>query len=575
MGKKSSKTAASAVEPGRNQVPSVPSLPMQGQKQRGGSELAPVRQLQIVAMLVAILWIVGAAVVSRYLVESVTGAEFARQNEKVKTQTALIAQLIEKELHLAEQIAVALSHEADIITLTTQMNARAAEIRKMTIPQRKSFLKNNSQSRAVDALFDRLQNNVDLTSVFLLDAGGNCVASGYLEAIKDGRKLGCWGGNYATRQYFKQTRRKGEGRQFAVGRRAPQPSLFFARSVTSGGRFAGAVVVRVDAARLASSLRDMMSVTWVTDRNGISISSTRDAYVFRHIGKTFRAVPSQSVIEDVYAQKILKTIPIKTDREFPRVWQLWRLNEAPMVFHRMRVKGRDFDVWHGVNAESALSLHERSWYFAIVIIVSGLLLIMVIERVLDAHQRRLASMATLAEVNRSLEQVSNRLYAIATKDHLTQISSRGYFLQRLKTAVREAHTERHPMCLMQIDIDFFKRINDTHGHPAGDAAIRQMADICRQAVHGRDPLGRLGGEEFAIGLIDCTIPSAIKVAEKLRESVASTPLIFEGETIRFSCSIGLAGLMPDSTPESLLRASDQALYNAKNAGRNCVKVAEK
>ena len=198
---------------------------------------------------------------------------------------------------------------------------------------------------------------------------------------------------------------------------------------------------------------------------------------------------------------------------------------------------------------------------------------MVIERVLDSHQRRLANLATLAEVNRSLEKVSNRLYDIATKDHLTQISSRGYFLQSLKSAVREAQTEGRPMCLIQIDIDYFKCINDTHGHPAGDAAIRQMADLCRQAIHGRDILGRLGGEEFAIGLIDCNVTSATNISEKLRESVAATPLAYEGKTIRFSCSIGIAPLTQDSTPESLLGASDRALYDAKNSGRNCVKVA--
>ena len=183
-------------------------------------------------------------------------------------------------------------------------------------------------------------------------------------------KLGCWGGNYATRQYFSQTQSKGVGRQFAVGKRVPEPSLFFAKSVkSSGGHFAGAVVVRVDAAKLISSLKRMPSVTWVTDQHGIAISTTRDAYMLRHIGTAFHRIPPHTVLNDVYAQSVLKTIPLQKDTVLPGDWRIWRLNDAPMVFHRMQVKGRNFDVWHGFNVESSLSLHTRSWYFAIAIIV--------------------------------------------------------------------------------------------------------------------------------------------------------------------------------------------------------------
>jgi diguanylate cyclase (GGDEF)-like protein len=123
-------------------------------------------------------------------------------------------------------------------------------------------------------------------------------------------------------------------------------------------------------------------------------------------------------------------------------------------------------------------------------------------------------------------------------------------------------------------VDRFKSLNDTHGHEAGDAALRHLAKLLRRGLRERDIAARMGGEEFALWLPETALGEAEEVAERIRFAIESTPLPWKGRGIGFTCSIGVAAV-PDITGEveNLYGAADTALYRAKDAGRNRVVVA--
>ena len=134
---------------------------------------------------------------------------------------------------------------------------------------------------------------------------------------------------------------------------------------------------------------------------------------------------------------------------------------------------------------------------------------------------------------------------------------------------------KNALSLIMMDIDFFKRINDLHGHIAGDAVLTKLSEVCSQNLRKNDILGRIGGEEFAALLPQTNLSNALNVAENLRQLIEDITVIDEvsGATINFAVSIGVSCLISEQdTLESLLSNADKALYKAKNNGRNQVQV---
>jgi diguanylate cyclase (GGDEF)-like protein len=169
------------------------------------------------------------------------------------------------------------------------------------------------------------------------------------------------------------------------------------------------------------------------------------------------------------------------------------------------------------------------------------------------------------ELQMALELASNT-------DSMTGVSNRRYFMPLLQAEMQRGLRYNHPSSLMILDIDHFKMINDTHGHPTGDIVIRAVADICRAVARQFDVVARIGGEEFAVLVIDATLPNALGVAERIRSSIAETRITsLAGIEFSFTISIGVAEQPLDNISEQrLIQLADSALYQAKTAGRNCV-----
>ncbi|MGY6710410.1 MAG: diguanylate cyclase [Rhizobiaceae bacterium] len=158
-------------------------------------------------------------------------------------------------------------------------------------------------------------------------------------------------------------------------------------------------------------------------------------------------------------------------------------------------------------------------------------------------------------------------------DPLSGLFNRRGFEGKLAEMLAKRGPDGPPLSLVYIDLDRFKSINDTFGHAAGDRVIEAFADILREASAGLHVIGRVGGEEYAVALSHCNAPTAQLFAESVRAAFGETQVEGFPAGQRFSASFGVATLEGAETPSALMERADAALYEAKRAGRNCVRLA--
>lgn len=170
------------------------------------------------------------------------------------------------------------------------------------------------------------------------------------------------------------------------------------------------------------------------------------------------------------------------------------------------------------------------------------------------------------------DEVNRRLAAL---DELTGVANRRSIIAALDRDVGRAIRTREPLAVMMVDIDFFKHVNDTHGHLAGDRVLRNVADVIRSRIRAQDIVGRYGGEEFLVVLVDTSAQGARRLAEQLREAVQAASCHWGAQRLAVTVSIGVFGgrLEPGDSWDQLIHAADSALYRAKQAGRNRVEMA--
>lgn len=163
------------------------------------------------------------------------------------------------------------------------------------------------------------------------------------------------------------------------------------------------------------------------------------------------------------------------------------------------------------------------------------------------------------------EKLSDQLRDIICRDTLTNVATRHFFFERMEM------TPGACGLVLMVDIDHFKRINDTHGHPVGDAAIRTVAHTLTRLCRGQDIVCRFGGEEFVIFIYDVDAETGLGMAEILRECVAGTKVILKDLSFHVTVSIGGAMKADGDDIDMVIGAADEALYVAKESGRNrCV-----
>ena len=168
----------------------------------------------------------------------------------------------------------------------------------------------------------------------------------------------------------------------------------------------------------------------------------------------------------------------------------------------------------------------------------------------------------------------SKVLQYATLDALTNLNNRRQFEIRLKQEIATTKRQKTPLCAMMIDIDFFKKVNDTYGHASGDEVLRTAASVIKAQLRESDIPARYGGEEFAVLLPYTHIEEAVIVGERLRKAVEETQIFIDKKNINVTISMGLAEFGQEENGEELFKRADSALYEAKESGRNRVCISK-
>jgi diguanylate cyclase (GGDEF)-like protein len=193
----------------------------------------------------------------------------------------------------------------------------------------------------------------------------------------------------------------------------------------------------------------------------------------------------------------------------------------------------------------------------------------------DVLHARMDTHLKMAEAVRMIRAQRDMLSALAAIDGLTGVYNRRTLDARLEEEIVRTRRYSHPLSALFMDLDHFKAVNDRLGHPAGDEALRLFAARAQDMLRASDALFRYGGEEFFALLPETKIDDALEVAERIRGSLETTPIPLAGIPTTLTVSIGVAELPAgfQGLAQDFVQLADKAMYEAKQAGRNCVRVA--
>jgi diguanylate cyclase (GGDEF)-like protein len=202
------------------------------------------------------------------------------------------------------------------------------------------------------------------------------------------------------------------------------------------------------------------------------------------------------------------------------------------------------------------------------------------EHIEDLHRLRNGDMVKIGRTifkfiasNNIEAAYHDEIYRMTTVDGLTQVFNRRYFEDAIERELSRSRRYTRPLSLVLLDIDHFKKINDSYGHLAGDAVLKDVALAIRAKTRREDVFARFGGEEFALLLPEVDHKGAAQLAEKARKLVEKHSFSFDGETIPVTVSAGVATVQKkNEDPNELIRRADEKLYEAKSSGRNRVAV---
>jgi two-component system cell cycle response regulator len=200
--------------------------------------------------------------------------------------------------------------------------------------------------------------------------------------------------------------------------------------------------------------------------------------------------------------------------------------------------------------------------------------IIALDMSLAIETYHLSHVQTLEDSLERSHRQQKTLRAAASTDSLTGFANHKAIITELRNALEQPTHNNRPVVAVMADIDYFKQVNDTHGHPVGDKVLIEVARRIRSALRDFDEIGRYGGEEFLLVLNGASPETAKHVAERIRQHVADQPINLQGLEIQTSISLGVADARDNDSIDTLLARADKALYQAKTAGRNCVVLAD-
>ncbi|HSE41703.1 MAG TPA: diguanylate cyclase, partial [Acidobacteriota bacterium] len=182
----------------------------------------------------------------------------------------------------------------------------------------------------------------------------------------------------------------------------------------------------------------------------------------------------------------------------------------------------------------------------------------------------------IKQLQDELKEKNNRLRELSGTDELTKLANRRRFMEQFTNEFSRAIRYEKKLSFVILDVDFFKRVNDSHGHLAGDAVLEQLGQVMMKNMRKSDVLARYGGEEFTLLLPETGLKGSVIHAERIRKDIQSTQFSYEDKKIRITVSGGCASIpeIKSGTVDELVKKADEALYRAKNKGRNRIESAK-
>lgn len=313
----------------------------------------------------------------------------------------------------------------------------------------------------------------------------------------------------------------------------------------------------------------------------------------RHLHERVLTRDTTAQIVDRFYDQILRHEPIA---QLLSSFDIGHLKERQILFFTdFGVRFRDAEYFESrarVGVAHARVGVPLSLYLAAFGLLQSLVLDALLERVEDANERQLLSQlvtrltsldialatevfyrARLQETDRSLrhlEQEQQSLRQQLDQDALTGVSSRTSLLRELKDSIARARKTGQPLVVIMADLDHFKSVNDDHGHLIGDKVLREVAARIKAALREFDIVGRYGGEEFVVLLENTSSHTARQIAERIRQRIGGEPIQLGALSLRLTVSQGLALRTERDDTQSLLQRADEAMYGAKQAGRDCI-----
>ena len=442
--------------------------------------------------------------------------------------------------------------------------------------QRRVQLGDNAMLQELNGVLNGASQDLGLSLLLVLDPHGICVASSnFLSPVSvAGLDLG-------DRGYFIGSRDGQPTEDFAIGRATGQPGMFFSAPIVDQRQVTGVVAVKVDIDEMAHWISEGDS--FVTDRNGVIILAHDPQFLYRALrGAAVFSLTAQQQT-DTYKRThfdILERTPFTQHGLLSTLETLGNLPNPVMIRARTTLQG-GLTVYAvtPVTEIARIRLERLSYFWWAFLTYVGLGLALLSVAAYYARERR--HLRETMALNTSLQTVNQDLEHEVRHDPLTGVLNRGYFVKLLGDAIACAAASAcaatsasalptSRFCVAFVDLDFFKPINDTYGHAAGDQALLAFVAVCRATLRASDRFGRIGGEEFAVLLPDADEEIAASVLDRMREQVEQTQFAFHQYTLHFTFSAGITVFESGDQVDGILQRADRALYYAKAHGRNRV-----
>ncbi len=439
--------------------------------------------------------------------------------------------------------------------------------------------------RDANLFLERLNSSAKSAVIYLLDDRGLVIAS---SNWNDPQSF--VGSNYAFRPYFQDAIKGGTGRFYGMGTTSMMPGYYISHPIRTGQAVAGVAVIKIDMSELDQGWSKERDEVTVTDENGVIFLTSRADWKYRPMRELTPIAAAQLQRTRQYDAVLKTPLPISTVQPVAQNERIVRVTQAArngygqeQVLYYLKAGGLEGSDWTVNVLVPMAEVDLRA--LRIAAISAGALALMMLSvmyvqqmrhRGIEREKSRLAleqAHQALEQKHRELQKLSEELRITSITDPLTGAYNRRFFFESVPKIVSAANRHRFPLSIVTIDVDHFKRINDWYGHPAGDKVLQTLTGLCQESLREADVFARFGGEEFIMALPNTGAELAASVAERLRLKVMEQPIEIGNEPLRITISCGVSQYVEgEPNVEQALRRADEALYAAKNGGRNRVVV---